>query len=423
MFKQVLQILLVQLLLIVCVSVAVTFSRKHESFFNSSDYPVLATNYNGQSYPSMNAKITRDLNPESYRIYGNNNQTGRHQLDIQLDSTLSAMNLSTFDLSHEANQRRSFKDRNNYTAQAGKNIVTYNINGNDPSVTYWAPVTMSNLTILGSFNSGRDLTVSSNLTVGKNITGASNLTVLGNISAARNVSGDRIQTKELALDNGWVVGGGGPASLVMKNANTSMTMTNNAISTPGSLNAATVNGTNANFATVNANSINMAQNASCIGRNAKMCFDDASGNDVNRIRFVGDASFSNAVINNAGINWAAMNGASIDGIRISKKVKTDEKGENPKITQVLDADYIELKNDKILGADHGEIKIGNFRLVEDSVKPGRLTVYFKTKPVAELDATGSRTTELYLYNRDNNENYVYMSSGTKTITKNARMEE
>lgn len=357
MFKELIKILFVQIALITVIVIGVTYlgTGRTEGYFNNNNFYLYGSyNNNGSDNRAVQMSVNRASGGDGY------SQT----FNVQLDSTIDTMNISTTPL--------SYYGRNNRNG-AAKTLVSYSTNQN-PSITYGVPV---------------------------NAMG--NVTVYGDLVASKNFSTGKIKTSEVTLDNGTAIGAGTGNTakhLVFKNGASQVSVSDT--------------GLNAN--NINAANISISNPGGCIGRDQKVCFKDGivESGKMN----IADSTMNNASITTANLNWANINGGSVAGIRLGGKTETDEKGENPKIVQTIDADYILLKNNKYLGKDTGDVKIGNFTLVEDH--PGRLSFFFKKKRVMELDATGSRSTDLYLYNQDNNENYTYMSSGTKAITKNEK---
>lgn len=390
MFNELLQILIVQLTLVSVIALWVSFvmpampSREH---FQSS-YFYLSNPYDRSG--------NNDNRAFQMNVERGNRGNESSRLDITLDNTVDNMRIMTSPISRNSSNRGN---------QQTQTLVDYDLQ--KQSISYNAPVSMKDLTVSGSINASRDLSI-------------------GNI-----------QAKTVSLENGWALGTDSKTAglAFRKGAINPVTINNNNVNVPGalassSLTTGTINARDVIAAgnmsmgaisakgdvnsggNVNTQNVNVTANGGCIGRGGrKICFKDDAVESASM-------NLGSASINNAGMNWAAMNGASIGGIKVGSKVATDEKGENPKVLQTLDADYIELRNNVVLGKDNGEVRVGNFRLVED--KPGRLSIFWKQKRMAELDATGSRSTDFYLYNQDSTENYAYMSSSSKQITKNIR---
>lgn len=316
MFKQLLQILMVQLVVTTLVATCVAYFKRHENFYN-----MLRGNYNN-SANTMYLQGVRD-NERAVQMSVQPTDNGQ-TFNLQLDSSVRSMNIST----------ASMNARNHN--EPPRTFASYMLSGT-PSITYGVPVSITD-----------------------------NATVYGDITASKNVSAAKVKTPELAIDNGWTIGASAGKNLTVKRSDNS---------------GITLSDSGLHASAVNAGNVHITNPFGCTAKDPKAC----------------------------------------TGIRLGAKTSTDDKGENAKVIQTIDADYIELKNNKLVGKDTGEVIIGNFTMVEDH--PGRLSVFYKRKRVLELDATGSRATDLYLYNQDNNENYVYMSSATKTITKNVRSDE
>lgn len=362
MFKPLLQILIVQLALVATISTLVYLRRKRDAeAYNNGSFMTLSGVFDGGN---KNTAVQMALVPSS-----NGSSEKNQTFNVVLDTTVDKMSISAAPMSYNA-------ERLNKPAST---IVSYDLNQQKPMITYGYPVSM-----------------------------VGNLTVLGDIGGMRSLNAPTVIADQINLQGGWIVAPGKLASgygdLTVKNGQQApvVTVTKSSVNMAHPINAPAM----ISSGNITTPDLNISKNGGCVtGAGSKVCFKD------------GVVNTDNISMNNANAAVLAAGTANIGGVKIGRR---DTEGDKPKVVQTIDADLIELRNKTLLGLG-GEINIGDFKLIED--RPARLSVFYKSKRVMELDATGSRSSDLYLYNQDDAERFVFMSSATSLLTKNARNDD